>query len=236
MRLNGVHFVQVEGEKPFGGNGFQRGVIDLEVDGLRFNEHLFGWGRETQFRPSLGLTIASGGHQGPFDEVVVECPGKPRFIAVVRKAVENIGQVGGDFGFGVRWKQRQETVGGGFPWVVGHAGLEADRDDGVRCIGEHTGGEENGVRGALFDDGVGEQVVDTICDGVGRGLTLNEVAADRPDMGNVHVVVGLELSAHDIASNVSHTFPLTGRDLNTSDWHVLHRARWAGGGCSMRSL
>ena len=182
------------------------------------------------------MTGISVCNEGSLDEVVVKRARQPTFIAVGRKTEESIGEVGGNLGVTVRGKECQKSISSGFSRVVSDAGFESDRDDSVRYGVKHIGREKDGVGCALFDDGVGKEIVHALGDGFVRCFAVYEVAANRPYLSHINAVVGLQLTTNDVATNVAHSFPLTRGDFHTCNWHVVHRARWAKRGCSMRSL
>ena len=132
MSLDGVHFIEVEGQQPFVRNGFKRAIVDFKIDRLGCDEDLFRRCREVNFRPRFRLAVRSVGDEGAFDEGVVQGAGQPGFVAFRGKAVERIGEVGGNLGATVCGKQCLESIGSSFSWVVGDTGFEPDRDDSVR--------------------------------------------------------------------------------------------------------
>ncbi len=226
-----MHFVEVQRQQAFVRNGFERIIVDFEIDGLGLDEDLFRRRREVDFRPCFRLTVVSVGDEGALDEVVVKGPGQPTLIAFGWKAVERIGEVGGNLGSAVRRKQGLEAVGRRFSWVVGDTGFEPDRDDGVRSVLKQLGRQQDGVGCALFDDRVGKQVVHALSDMFVGRFPVDEVAADRPNVDHVNPVIGLELTANDIPAHITHSFSLARGHFHTCNWHALHRARWASGGC-----
>ena len=231
-----MHLVEVEGQKPFVRNGFKCVIVDFEVDRLGLDEDLFRRCWEVNFRPYFRLTILSVGNEGSLDEVVVKGAGEPAFIAFGWKTVERIGEVGGNFGITVRRKQGLKAIGSGFSWVVGDTGFEPDRDDGIRSVIEQLGGQQDGVGCALLNNRVGEQIVHALSDAFVGRFPVDEVAANRTNLSHVNPVVSLELTTNDIPANITHSLSLARGNFHTCNWHVLHRARWASGGCCMRSL
>ena len=178
MRLNGVHFVEVQRQQPVVGNRFKLGVVDLQIHGLRFNEHLL-WGCwKSKFGPSAGSTLFPVGDEGSFNEVVVERAGQPVHVAIGRKAVENVREVRRDARSTVVWKKGEETVRRCLSRVVGHAGLEPDRDHGIGNLCKRFGGEKHRIGEAVFNDGICKQIVNPRSNDRRKGFTVDEVAAD----------------------------------------------------------
>ena len=182
------------------------------------------------------LAFVSSGHQGPFNEGVVEGAGQPCHIAVSWKPVESIGQVRRNFRFPVRWKEGEVSIGCSFARIIGNARFETDGDDGVGSLRERVRRQQNRVGGPVLNDGVSKQIVHSLGNGFGRRFCIDEVAAYRTHAPDGNGMVCVELATNNVASNVPHSFPLTRRDFNPSDWHALHRARRTSRCCSMRSL
>ena len=166
MRLNGVHLVEVQGQKTGGRDFFQRCIIAFKVNGLRFNKHLFWGRREGQFGPRLVSASGSVSDQCSFNEAVVQRSCEPIRITIRRKAVEHVRCVGCDFCIAVRWEKGEKAVGRCLSRVVGYAWFEAHGDDRFRAIAKGRCGQHRRVRCTKFDDGVGEQVIHAFGNGL----------------------------------------------------------------------
>ena len=161
---------------------------------------------------------------------------QPVNVAIRWKTVKDVREVRRNPGIVVVGKQCEEAVGCRLSWVVGDAGFETYCDYSVRRCCERVGGDKHGVRQSVLNDGVGKEIVNPGRNVRRGGLAVDEVAANRANRCDAQPVVRHQLSSNHVATNVAHPVPLTGRYFYTSDWHVVHRARWTERGCSMRSL
>ena len=157
----------------------------------------------------------------------MECACEPVGVNLLWEVVKCIGLVGGNGCLLVVGKQCHESIFCSFPGVVSNAGFESNCNHGVRNPCEQFSGEKNGIHNSSFNDWVGEQIINALCNGFRGCFAVNEKAVNGSNLTNVDVVICGQLTANDITADVLHTLPLTWGNLYSSDWHGVSPARWA---------